>query len=172
MAFAGVSECVQNLFRAAQSSGHLEYIYTLVRVDGLEFDTPDALLALETELQRNGRELSDQDLLVGYCSLAFSEEPLLLIANLLRCTQGGTYDVTPMRHLWVGQFPNIVKPSIAETASEVSKMAREEHSRNSHILSMMRIPETLSFTARQMSRCPAQISRLRLRAAARCWCRC
>jgi len=55
-----VSAPIRNLFSSAKSKSGIEYIYTLVRVDGLALNSPDPLLNLQSELQINDTGLSDQ----------------------------------------------------------------------------------------------------------------
>lgn len=120
-----ISVHIKKLFADARSKGQLEYVYTLLRVDGLELGIPDPILTLKSNLRRDDSEISDQELLSLYCLLANSEEPLSLMANLLRCAQGQTYEVDVMRHLSPRQLHNIAKPSTSQIARELSKIAKE-----------------------------------------------
>ena len=59
----GITTVLKDLFNTAQSNGGIEFIYTLVRVDGFTFNVPDQLLQLRSTLQVTTPDLSTNELL-------------------------------------------------------------------------------------------------------------
>src|SRR5215467_8006298 len=111
-----ISTLLKDLFSTAQSNGGIEFIYTLVRIDGLTVGVSDPLLQIRSTLQVTAPDLSPNELLSQYYSLASTGDPLALVANLLNCACRRPYDPSPFFHLQKGQFPNVVKPTISEMA--------------------------------------------------------
>lgn len=120
-----ISKLLEQLFHSARSKGELQYIYTLVRVEGLTSGVPDPLLELNSSLQTLDINLSDEELLSNYCSLAYIKEPLSLITNLLSCTRGESYNPFPFLHLRSGDFPNYVEPTPSNIAREAARISME-----------------------------------------------
>lgn len=115
--------CLQKLFREARSKGGLQYIFTLVRVEGLT-GTADPLLALRSVLA--GFASSDHQATPDdYRSIANREDALSLVVNLIRCCLSQAYEVSPFLHLYRGRFPNVVKPSPVAMAEHTSRVASE-----------------------------------------------
>lgn len=120
-----IPKVFKELFKEAETEGGLDYIFTLVRVNGLSYDVPDPFLELKSTLQTLPNNLSDERLITEYCSLTNFSEPLSLIANLINCTQKKPYCLSPYRHLYKGLFPNIDKPTTLQISRELSKIATE-----------------------------------------------
>lgn len=117
------SKHLEKLFNAAPLKGGTEYIFTLVRVDGIRYGFPDPLLTLRAALQKPADTTSDQDLVAEYCSLSTQEEPLKLLTNLLNCARGKPYAVSPFHHLWKGEGFHRVPPTTLQMVREVVKHA-------------------------------------------------
>jgi hypothetical protein len=80
-----VSQAISDLFSAARERGGIEFIYTLLRVEGMSLGVVDPFEVLRETLRSS---TADDD----YCLLATNEEPLKLLANLLRCAAGERFD--------------------------------------------------------------------------------
>lgn len=120
-----IANLLKALFDEACSKGGLQYIFTLVRVEGMTQKVPDPFLQLRAALQAKETGLTNEELLAKYCSLATRGEPLSLVANLLNCIQEKPYKVSPFLHLYKGEFPDVVKPTPAQIAGELAKMGTE-----------------------------------------------
>jgi hypothetical protein len=120
-----VSSILKKLFDEAKSNGGLNYIYTLVRVDGMKCNTPDPILALQSLLKNHDDKLSEEEIVSCYCSLDFIEEPLTLIANLINCTLKKPYNITPFIHLYKGQFPDTIEPEPVLITLDLRKLAKD-----------------------------------------------
>jgi hypothetical protein len=108
------------LFKAAREKGDLEYIFTLVRVDELQCGFPDPLLGLADPI----RDMeSAQPTLTNFCHLATSWEPLKLLANLIACTQGEPYQLSPFLHLHTGETLERKAPSNVQAVNDTASKA-------------------------------------------------
>lgn len=117
---------LKKLFRAAQSHGGVQYIYTLVRVDGISYNITDPILELRSRVQGLSVEQSDQEIFSSYCSLIeMMEQPFSLIANLLNCARNRSYDSSPFLRLRTGEFPDFNSPAPLQMKLELVKMATE-----------------------------------------------
>lgn len=123
--YTEVSSILKELFDEAKSNGGLEYIYTLVRVDGIKCNTPDPILVLQSLLKNHDDKLSEEEIVSHYCSLDFIEEPLTLIANLINCTLKKPYNITPFIHLYKGQFPSTIEPAPVLITLDLKKLAKD-----------------------------------------------
>ena len=110
-----------NLFNEAQSGDSGNYIFTLLRINGITLNTIDPLLELREKLQTFDAGLSVQGLLSEYCSLTGINEPLSLIANILNCIRGEPYNLSPFQHLCTGHFP----PTPSQIVKELVNIAME-----------------------------------------------
>jgi len=117
------STLMTRLFDTAKNNGGLEYVFTLVRVDGLSFDTPDPLVGLWAKLSTFRTAPDPAHQLSQYCDLAASDAPLSLVTNLLNCGHGRPYNISPFNHLRRGHFPNIIEPTISQRATALAQMA-------------------------------------------------
>jgi hypothetical protein len=120
-----VSSILKELFDEAKSNGGLDYIYTLVRVDGMKCNTPDPILELQSLLKNHDDKLSEEEIVSRYCSLASTEEPFILIANLINCISKKPYDISPFHHLYTGQFPDIKEPAPFLITLDLVKLAED-----------------------------------------------
>ena len=111
---------LEKLFEDAERQGGIEYIYTLVRVTGLECKR-DPLIELSSLIANSEKEcvIEKEKLVEGV------RECLLLIWNLLNCTVYKAFNPFPFKHLYKGSFPDIIKPDVIQMASEVIKLASE-----------------------------------------------
>lgn len=119
------SNRLKKLFGEAKSNGGLDFIYTLVRVDGIKCNTPDPILELQSLLKNHDDKFSDEEIVSRYHSLVSFEEPFILIANLINCTLKKPYDISPFHHLYTGQFPNIIRPTPDLVALDLVKLAED-----------------------------------------------
>jgi hypothetical protein len=117
---------LKELFDEARSNGGLEYIFTLVRVDGMTFNVPDPILQLRTILQGINLEQSDEAILQSCCTLLeLVEQPFSLIANLLNCVRKQPFNCFPFLHLRKGEFPHFTSPTPLLMKGELIKIATE-----------------------------------------------
>ncbi len=114
---------IRSLFSDAKSKNGLEYIFTLLRVEGIDLVSGDQLLGLYRELLPAPDDQREKEISSQYCSLAGNEEPLSLIANLLNCILGHPYSISPFDHLSKGQYPNKQQPTVSEIVHEVHGLA-------------------------------------------------
>ena len=122
---AEIKTLLDNLFNEAQSEDSGNYIFTLLRINGITLNTIDPLLELREKLQTFDAGLATQGLLSEYCSLSGINEPLSLIANILNCIRGKPYNLSPFQHLCTGHFPNFIKPTTSQVVKELVNMAME-----------------------------------------------
>src|SRR5215216_2154622 len=114
---------IRSLFSDAQSKNGLEYIFTLLRVEGIDLVSGDQLLRLYAELLPTSDDQQEKDIFPQYCSLAGNVEPLSLITNLLNCIQEQPYNISPFHHLFKVLYPNKQKPNVLEIVHEVHGLA-------------------------------------------------
>ncbi len=112
----------QELFRKAAEHGGFEYLYALVRVDGIQcYDGyKDELVSLRDWL----KQPETSNLLEAYRFLVSLPEPLELIQNLINCANGKHYQVRAFLHLKRGTFPNAVWPTTQEKVKYLVESAR------------------------------------------------
>lgn len=116
---------LKGLFEEAKSEGGIEYIYSLVRVSGLSSGVADPLVELHSILQASDMDVSDEELFSRYYSPEKMEEPLSLVANLLNCSIGRPYNLSPFHHLYAGEVPRLVRPNARQIVRELVKMSTE-----------------------------------------------
>lgn len=112
---------IERLFKEAIQHGGFDYIYTLIRVDGMACPPAyrDEFIVLRDHLERPDSANSSADDV-----LASAPGPLKLLQNLLNCAQSGHYDIEPFRTLRTGAFPNTVWPTVRQQAEYVVASAR------------------------------------------------
>jgi len=124
-----------NLFNEAQSGDSGNYIFTLLRINGITWKTIDPLLALRDKLQNFDKEVTTKGNFSSYCSLTGINEPLSLIANILNCIRGKPYNLSPFQHLRSGQFPNYTEPTLPQIVREIVNLAMElDKSQLAHLI--------------------------------------
>ena len=103
---------IDRLFKEAQAAAGFQFLYTLVRIDGIQCwdGYEDEFLKLRESLGDSTFSCS----LGNYQRLAASPGPINLLQNLANCVQGGLYDVSPLRPLVKGAYPNFVRPTPQE----------------------------------------------------------
>lgn len=116
------AQVLEPLFQKAKDCGNFDYLYTLVRIDGMQCyeGYQDEFISLRDQLDG----LDPSDPLTHYRTLSCRHEPLDLIQNLLNCASGKYYDATPFRTLITGQYPNAVWPTPRQKAEYLSANAR------------------------------------------------
>jgi len=122
MSMTEIEKAIDNLFRDAESTGGVQYIYTLLRVTGPNLRQKDQLIELQADLTKES-SVRGEELSAKYCSWIALEEPLELLANLLNCTEGRLYSVAPFSHLNTGEFPNIHFADHNEKIKELPQLA-------------------------------------------------
>ena len=117
---------VRRLFDQARSQGGDQYVFTLVRIDGITHDVRDPLLVLRDKLDE--LPIAPADLPSAYADLLRCQDALGLVVNLINCTRGMLYNVSPLGHLnKVGEGTFEVSfPSPEVVAQEVRGHARRE----------------------------------------------
>lgn len=118
-----INTLLDNLFGEALSEDSGNYIFTLLRINGITWKTIDPLLELRDKLQNIDTELTAKGNLSAYCSLVSINEPLSLIANILNSTRGKSYNPSPFQHLRSGQFPNYIEPTPSQVIKEIVNLA-------------------------------------------------
>jgi hypothetical protein len=122
-----IQDNLTELFNQAETQGGLEYIFTLVRVNGLMFNNPDPILELRSKIEKyNSEVMQNSDILTIYCSLTECHEVLALIANLINCSVKKPFKSLPFHHLVKGDFPNFIYPTTSEIAHELIKLSNDE----------------------------------------------
>lgn len=103
---------IQQLFEKATKSGGFEYLYVLVRIDGIQcYDGyKDELASLRDWLKKP----DTTDPLKHYRLLTELAEPLELLQNLLNVANGKHYQVRAFMHLKKGQGLNSKWPTLWE----------------------------------------------------------
>jgi hypothetical protein len=113
---------IQHLFQKAQEEGGLEYVFTLVRVDGMKCYEG---YRDEMEVLRDWVKQPDtSDLLSAYRFLASYPEPLELLQNLIFCANGKPFHVSAFSYLNQGKFPHVVRPTIQQVIQAVIDSSR------------------------------------------------
>jgi len=119
-----IKKILTNLFNQAETQGGLEYIFTLVRVDGLTSNIIDPVIELHSKLNKYDTKITGRDdILSVYCSLTKYHEVLALVANLINCSAKKPFRSLPFHHLVKGQFPDFIYPTTSQIARELSKIA-------------------------------------------------
>jgi hypothetical protein len=110
---------IEQLFEKARQNGGYEYLYTLVRIDGLQLqaDYKDQLVVLRDWLGSG----DSRDAVDSYRFLLSVEDPLKLLQNLVNNSNNKHYDVSPFRHLAKGAFPNLIWPTHSEMVSALAE---------------------------------------------------
>lgn len=100
------------LFERARKDGGVEFLLTLVRVDGIQcYDGyEDEFLVLRRDLNHPTLEPN----LDNYRRLASFPGPRTLLLNLVNCVQSKHHDISPFRTLLTGSFPNQIQPTGSE----------------------------------------------------------
>ena len=138
-----VSKILGKLFTDAEKNGGKQYIYTLLRVTGIEGYEKEPLFQLHDSLKQIGKEIMDDEIPAAYQLMTGTGEPFNLIVNLINCTKGKPYDSFPFQHLYSGKIPNIIKPTIKEIAKETAKIARESAMKKLSELIVKAFPEQI-----------------------------
>ena len=114
---------IDRLFREAQANAGFQFLYTLVRVDGMQ-----SWEGYEDEFLHLRKLLSDPAIacsLDNYQRLAAYPGPIKLLQNLVNCVRGELYDVSPLRSLVKGVYPNFVRPTPEEIVEFVTGTLRQ-----------------------------------------------
>ena len=113
-----------DLFNKAETHSRLEYIFTLVRVEEITFNTPDPILEIQSKLKEYSAKINkEDDLLPIYCSLTECHDVLALIANLINCSTKNPFNALPFFHLVKVKFPDNIYPTTSRVARELSRIA-------------------------------------------------
>ncbi len=127
-------------FRAARTSG-FDYLYTLLRIEGITSGHWDAFVEAEeaamdfSEMLRNlqnkkGKEKRSLRLgLLLYCHSTEMSAPYEILANLLRCCQEQPYKFRPFSHLATpigkqGFFGKSIPPSPSKKIKHIRELAQ------------------------------------------------
>ncbi len=108
---------LKKIFESAEKEGGLEYIFTLLRVEGITCHL-DPIIQLKASIDAlDSTSLNNKD---DYKVLAESREPFSLIFNLVNCATKKPYRFMPFLHLRKGKFPNFQEPRIPELLQETT----------------------------------------------------
>ena len=104
---------LKGLFELARKNGGIDYIYTLLRMNGFSNEKDHFLVAKRNQYNPYREPLSEQ----------FLKDILVLLANLFFCASNKPFRVDPFFHKYIGQFPNIKEPSLETMINELDFMA-------------------------------------------------
>jgi hypothetical protein len=109
---ASEKSSILRLFEQARKTGGFEYLYVLVRIDGIQcYDGyKDELVSLRDWLKHP----DSTDALQGYRFLSEQGAPLDLVQNLLNIANGKHYHIRPFIHLKKGSGFNAAWPTQQE----------------------------------------------------------
>jgi hypothetical protein len=112
----GISD-VAKLFQEASERGGFEYLYTLVKIDGIQLHPAykDELVALRDWL----RQPSTNDPIESYCYLLSQTQGLELLQNLVYCASGKPYQIRAFYPLVKGRYPNAIWPTLEEKVASL-----------------------------------------------------
>jgi hypothetical protein len=110
---------LKTLFKTAEKEGGLEYIYTLVRVEGITYKKKDALIELRMLIENLSDTIADDEIIEKYKECAKYKEPFNMLANLVNCATNKPYKFLPFFHLRKGTFPRIQEAAIPEILQEI-----------------------------------------------------
>jgi hypothetical protein len=109
-----VEQVLSALFEEAARTTRLDYLYTLVRVEGIT-QRMDPLIDMISILYNYSiNPPQRENILSTYRSLVQNHEPLSLLANLIYCVDNKNFMTQPFFALVKGTFPNQVQPSTSE----------------------------------------------------------
>ena len=91
---------LEKLFQTAEKIGGIEYIFTLLRVEGITRNKQDALLELKSLIESFAVAIPDQEVVEKYKKYAENKETFNLLANLVNCATKKPYKFMPFLH-WV-----------------------------------------------------------------------
>jgi hypothetical protein len=111
---------VEQLFKDAEGKGDLDYLFTLVRVDGMQFGHPDPLTILASSLSASPPSNSSEAK-ARYDALSADVEPLKLLSNLMSCAAGESYNINPLIR---GSYPSTYKLTPQAFRQELAQRAR------------------------------------------------
>jgi hypothetical protein len=110
---------LKTLFKIAEKEGGLEYIYTLVRVEGITYKKKDALIELRVFTENLSDNIADGEVIEKYKECAKNKEPFNILANLVNCATNKPYKCLPFFHLRKETFPIIQETAIPEILQEI-----------------------------------------------------
>jgi len=93
MSYKDIDEVVKNLYDFAKQKGGIEYIYTLLRLDGINYKLKDEFIELDEKL--NTMNFERESTATNYQSLVSYTEPLRLLVNLLNCVSSKSFISSP-----------------------------------------------------------------------------
>lgn len=116
-----IKQIVKNLYKRARLNGGIEYLYTLLRVGGIESFDKDPIIVVRDELNKINDNIEDyKELCSKYLRIV---EPYELIYNLISCAKGLNYNCAPfLKHSSSNPY-QIVKPSSHEIFNSLIKNA-------------------------------------------------
>jgi hypothetical protein len=119
-----IEAVIRDLFSTAKINGGVNYVFTLVRLEGVTCTT-DPLIVLRRALSQMAPDISDEQASANYCFLTSNEASHELIANLLNCALKRPYSSVPFLHLYAGTFPNVVLPDALRRVKDLCQLATE-----------------------------------------------
>src|SRR5580704_524366 len=110
---------IEQLFEKARQNGGLEYLNTLVRIDGIQArsDYKDQLVVLQDWLDSKKGE----GILESFRYLISLDDPLKLLQNLLNNLDGKHYHISPFMPLAKGEYPSMTWPTLSEKIAALSE---------------------------------------------------
>jgi hypothetical protein len=115
---------LEELFKSAQENGQVEFIYTLLRLQGLQSNYEDPLINLKSYLEKGiaqPLELKFKELKL----LTMKMDVYCLIANLIRCSLGKLFKFNPFYHLFKGNPFSNSSSDFVKIINELSKICDE-----------------------------------------------
>jgi len=115
-----IHKIINNLYKKAKDNGGIDYIFTLLRVTGIQSYKTDPF----GEIYENIKKSNDKNAILSYDKFSELSEPLFLIFNLLNCVKKKDYNCSPFLKISMPfTFPP-EKISIKDQTDIVIKNAR------------------------------------------------
>lgn len=124
---------LQNLFTKAKTNGGIEYLYTLLRVDGITND-PDPFIGFRALVALDVQGLSAEDLHQHCVNIADSTPVLSFLGNLLNCAAKRPFRPDAFDDLYTGSFPDWVAPTLDQKITFLKQTAAEGDAPTGEIL--------------------------------------
>lgn len=124
---------VELFFKRASDNGKANFVFTLVRAEGMTRERKDPFLEAEEIFAVLSPELHLErlppaeavEVLRNFTKLLKIREIYDFLFNLARCVKGEAYLISPFGHLGSGQFPNYQPPPLREVLNALYEKAVE-----------------------------------------------
>jgi len=119
--YSAINNLLDQLFEQSRQKGNIQYLFTLLRVEGINYHLKDQLIELNETLKT--LDINSTNRSKNYFKLISYTEPLRLIFNLIRCSISKPFDATP----FISETEGIIgkKLTLLESAKLTIKAAFE-----------------------------------------------